>query len=195
MKAKLEARRAPGRAVGALLVVLAVPALAACGGVIKFEDRAAIGIGTPPPPPAPPPPPPEPQKRVVLEGDRITIKEKILFAYNDAVILPESFGLLTEIATVIKENPHVKKIEVGGHASTEGDDGKNMDLSKRRAAAVMAHLISKGGVAKDRLTSKGYGETKPLVKPDETDAQKELNRRVEFIVLEQNVKDAAPAAK
>ena len=188
MKNTLESRPAPGRVTGRLLVLLVVPALAACGGVIKFEDRAAIGIGSAPPPPAPPPPPPEPEKRVVLEGDRITIKEKILFAYNDHQILSESFGLLDEIATVMKENPHVKKIEVGGHASTEGDAGKNMDLSRRRANAVMTHLTSKGGVEKDRLVAKGYGVTKPLVTPDDTDTKREINRRVEFIVLEQNVK-------
>jgi outer membrane protein OmpA-like peptidoglycan-associated protein len=193
MERRPDTRAAQGRAPGALLVVLALPVLAACGGVIQFEDRAAIGIGSPPAPAAPPPPAPAPEKRVTLEGDRITIKEKILFAYNDDDILPESFGLLEEIAKVIKENPHVKKIEVGGHASTEGDDAKNMDLSRRRANAVVQHLVSKGGVAKERLAAKGYGETKPLVKPDETDTQREINRRVEFIVLEQNVK--AEAAK
>ena len=117
-----------------------------------------------------------------------------MFAYNDDEILPQSFSLLDEIATVIKNNPQVKQLEIGGHASTEGDDGRNLELSKRRANAVMAHLVTKGGVAKDRVIAKGYGETKPLVKPDDTDAQKELNRRVEFLVLQQDAV-AAPAVQ
>jgi outer membrane protein OmpA-like peptidoglycan-associated protein len=185
------ARRGLGRVAGGLLLVSVIPALAACGGVIKFEDRSAIAIGSTAPKAAVPPPV---ESRVALEKDRITIKEKIMFAYNDDEILPQSFSLLDEIATVIKNNPQVKQLEIGGHASTEGDDGRNMDLSKRRANAVMVHLVTKGGVAKDRVIAKGYGETKPLVKPDDTDAQKELNRRVEFLVLQQDAA-AAPAAQ
>lgn len=168
------------RAVWALSLA-AVPALVGCGGVIKFQDTSAIGIAKAKPPT---PPPPEEEKRVAMKADRVEIKEKIKFAYNDDKILSESYGLLDEIADVIKKNPQVKKIEIGGHASSEGDDGKNMDLSKRRANSVMAYLTGKGGVGGDHLVAKGFGETKPLVTPDDTEDKRETNRRVEFLVLE-----------
>lgn len=156
-----------------------------CGGVIPFEDRSAIAIqGAPPPPP---PEEPEPQKRVELKEDRIQINEKIQFAYNSARILPQSHGLLNEIATVMKENPQVKKVEIGGHASTEGSDSHNMELSDQRAKSVMKYLVDKGGIDPKRLTAKGYGETQPLVSPDDTEEKREKNRRVEFLITEQDV--------
>jgi OOP family OmpA-OmpF porin len=169
------------------LVVLS--AVAGCGGVIKFQDDSAIAIANAKPPP---PPPPEEEKRVAMKEDRVEIKEKIKFAYNDDKILAESHSLLDEIADVIKKNPQVKKIEIGGHASSEGDDSKNMDLSKRRANSVMQYLTGKGGVGADHLVAKGFGETKLLVTPDDTEDKRETNRRVEFLVLEH---EAAPEAK
>lgn len=164
---------------------LVVTAAVACGGVIQFSDQSALVInGTPP---APPPPPPQEEKRVVVRDDRIEIKEKIQFAYNDSKILPASDGLLTDIATVLKETPRIKKVEIGGHASSEGSDSHNLDLSDRRAKSVMKWLVSRGGVDAGRLTAKGYGETKPLVTPDDTEADREKNRRVEFLILEQDI--------
>jgi outer membrane protein OmpA-like peptidoglycan-associated protein len=104
---------------------LVVSAAVACGGVIQFSDQSALSInGTPP---APPPPPPEEEKRVIVRDDRIEIKEKIQFAYNDSAILPASDGLLTDIATVMKETPRIKKVEIGGHASSEGSDSHNLE--------------------------------------------------------------------
>ncbi len=163
---------------------LMATAAAACGGVIQFSDQSALAIvGTPP---APPPPPPE-EKRVVVRDDRIEIKEKIQFAYNDSKILPASDGLLTDITTVLKDTPRIKKVEIGGHASSEGSDSHNLELSDRRAKSVMKWLVDRGGVEAGRLSAKGYGETKPLVTPDETEADREKNRRVEFLITDQDV--------
>lgn len=163
---------------------LVVTAAVACGGVIQFSDQSALSIqGTPP---APPPAPPE-EKRVVVRDDRIEIKEKIQFAYNDSKILPASDGLLTDIATVLKDTPRIKKVEIGGHASSEGSDSHNLDLSDRRSKSVMKWLVDRGGVDAGRLSAKGYGETKPLVTPDETEADREKNRRVEFLISDQDV--------
>ncbi len=157
--------------------------LSACGGVTQFSDTTALAIrGTPPPPP----PAKEEPKRVELREDRIEINEKIQFAYNDSTILEVSFGLLNDIAQVMKENPQVKKIEIGGHASTEGSDEHNLKLSDARAKSVKRWLVEQGGVEDKRLTAKGYGETKPLVVPDDTEADREKNRRVEFLILEQD---------
>src|SRR5690606_13038923 len=170
--------------LGATSLVLTTAA-AGCGGVIQFSDQSAFAIeGTPP---APPPPPPEAEKRVVVRDNEIEIKEKIQFAYNDAAILPVSDGLLADIAAVMKETPRIKKVEIGGHASTEGGDEHNLTLSDKRAKSVMKWLVERGGVDAGRLTAKGYGETQPLVTPEETEADREKNRRVGFMILEQEV--------
>lgn len=125
--------------------------------------------------------------RVEMRDNSIEITEKIQFAYNDSTILEVSFSLLNEIAQVVNSAPHVKLIEIGGHASTEGSDKHNLKLSDARAKSVMEYLVTKGSVPQDKLTAKGFGETKPLVTPEETDADRERNRRVEFLIIEQDV--------
>lgn len=171
--------------VGLHSVWVAALATAACGGVTEFSDKAAIAIaGNPPPPKVEPKPEPA---RVEMRDNQIVINEKIQFSYNDSNILEVSFSLLDEVAGVIKSNPHVKKIEVAGHASSEGSDEHNLLLSTARAKAVEIYLVTKGGIAQERLTSEGYGETKLLVSPEETDADREKNRRVEFVILEQDI--------
>lgn len=180
MKRSDAARKIRLLSVSSLVATAAV----ACGGVIQFSDQSALAIvGTPPAPPAPP----AEEKRVVVRDDRIEIKEKIQFAYNDSKILPASDGLLTDIATVLKDTPRIKKVEIGGHASSEGSDSHNLDLSDRRAKAVAKWLTERGGVDAGRLSAKGYGETKPLVTPDETEADREKNRRVEFLIVDQDI--------
>lgn len=166
-------------------LIIAAFASTACGGVIEFRDQAAFAIqGTPPPPPPPPEPEPEP-KRVELRDNSIQINEKVQFSYNDSKILEQSFSLLDEVAQVIKDNPHIKKLQIEGHASSEGDDDYNMKLSDHRAKAVRVYLIGKG-IAPAMLVAKGFGETKPIADND-TEAGREKNRRVEFNILEQDV--------
>jgi outer membrane protein OmpA-like peptidoglycan-associated protein len=172
-------RRVRFRSERSLAVLLALCA-AACGGSIHFEDRIPVP-GSRPSTPAP-----VPEPRVELRDDRIVINEKIQFAYDDDRILPASFGLLDEVGKVIKQNPQLKKIEIGGHASTEGSDEHNLHLSDRRAQAVMKHLVEQAGVEAERLAARGYGETRPVIHPDDTEEQREVNRRVEFLIVEQD---------
>jgi OOP family OmpA-OmpF porin len=153
-----------------------------CGGAIQFEDRSAIAVQS-----TPPPPKPEPERRVQLKKDRIVINEKIQFAYNSARILEASHSLLDEIAGVLKQNPQVKKLEIGGHASSEGSDAYNLSLSDQRAKAVMDYLTSRASIEPNRLSAKGFGETQPLVSPDDSEDKRETNRRVEFLIKEQEV--------
>jgi len=172
-------------------VVLAIGT--GCGGVTAFQGNMAIAATPPPPPPpapapAPPPPPPETAKNVEVKNDHIEIHQKIQFEQAKAVIKSESFGLLNEIADVIKKNPQIKKISIEGHSSAEGDAAMNQKLSDERAKSVRTYLVDKGGVKADSLVSKGYGETKPIASND-TDEGKEKNRRVEFVIL-----DPAPKA-
>ena len=73
-------------------------------------------------------------------------------------------------------------VEVGGHTDSRGSDSYNLELSKRRADAVVEYLID-GGMDAGRLNGVGYGEEDP-VSPEETDEAYQLNRRVEFTALE-----------
>jgi outer membrane protein OmpA-like peptidoglycan-associated protein len=165
--------------------------LAGCGGVIEFQGQKALAVqGEPPPPPPPPKPeppkPPEPPPRVEVRDNKIEIHEKIQFEVAKATILEQSFGLLNEIADVIKKNPHIKKIAIEGYASAEGDAKMNLKLSDDRAKSVMKYLVDHG-VEKERVTAKGFGVTKPIATND-TDEGREKNRRVEFNIIEQDVK-------
>ena len=169
-------------------VLLSALGLAGCGGVTVFQDQtpvAVMGALPPPPPAAEPEPEPEPPPRVELKDDKIEIHEKVQFEYNSANILEVSHSLLNEVADVIKKTPRIKKIQVEGHASSDGADDYNLTLSDKRAKAVRAYLTTQG-VGKDKLVAKGFGETKPIA-DNESEAGREKNRRVEFNIIEQEV--------
>jgi outer membrane protein OmpA-like peptidoglycan-associated protein len=89
--------------------------------------------------------------------------------------------VIKEIATVLKENATVK-IKVIGHTSSDGDDAANMELSKKRAAAVKELMIKEHGLDESRIVSEGKGETQP-VGDNKTKEGKAQNRRVEFVRL------------
>jgi outer membrane protein OmpA-like peptidoglycan-associated protein len=125
---------------------------------------------------------------VVITGKEITIKQQIQFALDSAVILPESFGLLTEIADTLIRHAELKRVEVQGHTDNSGTPEHNKILSEQRAEAVVAWL-TQHGVTSDRLVARGYGQEKPLV-PNVTAGYRAQNRRVQFIILE---KEGAPA--
>lgn len=163
--------------------------LVGCGGTTQFAgDQAFAIIGSRPPPPPPPPKeePPAPPPRVELRDNKIEFAEKIQFEVNKATIKSESFSLLHDIAEVIKKNPQVKKLSIEGHASAEGNAKKNKTLSDARAKAVLDHLVKQEGVDAARLSAKGWGVEKPIASNDSEEGR-EKNRRVEFLVLEQDV--------
>jgi outer membrane protein OmpA-like peptidoglycan-associated protein len=74
------------------------------------------------------------------------------------------------------------KLEIGGHTDDVGPPDQNVALSQRRAASVAAYMAAKG-VDAARLTATGYGEADPLY-PNDTDADRARNRRIEFKVLD-----------
>ncbi len=121
--------------------------------------------------------------RVVVEAQRIQILDKIYFDTAKATIQPVSFSLLDEIAAVINNFPQLKKIRIEGHTDSDGGDAYNLDLSQRRAEAVRVALIERG-VSDARLVAVGFGEQQPVV-PNDSAENKANNRRVEFIILEQ----------
>jgi len=158
----------------------------ACGGQMPFAGQIKIA-GDPPPLPPPPPPPKveKPPSRVEVRDNKIEIREKIQFEQAKAAIKTESHDLLNEIVAVIKDNPHIKKIAIEGHASSDGNKAFNKKLSDDRAKSVRQYLVEHG-IEEDRLTAKGYGDEKPIA-DNESDEGREKNRRVEFNIVEQEV--------
>jgi OmpA-OmpF porin, OOP family len=124
------------------------------------------------------------QAKVVVTNREITIKDQIQFALDSAVILPESFGLLTEIADTVIRHPEIKRVEVQGHTDNSGTPEHNQLLSEQRAEAVRAWLVQHG-VQSDRMVARGYGQDRPLV-PNVTAGNRAQNRRVQFIILEKD---------
>jgi outer membrane protein OmpA-like peptidoglycan-associated protein len=166
-----------------------IPALwiAACGGTTAFQGTTPQAIvGTlPAPPPAKPEPPPPPPPRVEVRDNQIVIHEKIQFDLDKATIKLESSSLLDEIVATFQKNTQIKKVEIDGHASSDGNAAFNQKLSDERAKAVMAYLVAHG-VDKARVTAKGWGATKPIA-DNATEDGRENNRRVEFNILDQVV--------
>jgi outer membrane protein OmpA-like peptidoglycan-associated protein len=122
---------------------------------------------------------PDTRNKLLTEGKLVTYG--IYFDVNKDVVKPESYGTLKEIATILNEVPEVK-VKIVGHTDADGDDAKNMDLSKRRAASVKAELAKNFGVNADRIVTDGMGESQ-AVAPNDTPVNKALNRRVEFVKL------------
>jgi len=120
---------------------------------------------------------PDTRNKLITEGRLVT--RGILFDINADRIKPESYGVLKDIGTVLAENPGVK-VQIVGHTDSDGDDARNLDLSKRRADAVKAALAGEFGIAADRLSTDGKGESQPA-EPNATPQGKANNRRVEFI--------------
>ena len=121
--------------------------------------------------------------RVVVESSQIKILEKIYFDFNQATIQTRSFSLLDEIAATIVAHPSLLKIRVEGHTDNVGGDETNRNLSQERALAVMNYLIA-SGVEEHRLDARGFGEDYPI-DSNETDEGRANNRRVEFIITDQ----------
>ena len=118
--------------------------------------------------------------RVIVRAERLEIRDKVFFDTGKTTIKKVSYSLLDEVARVIVDNPAVQKVRVEGHTDTRGSDVLNLKLSDGRARAVMTYLL-KVGVPAERLSSAGFGETRP-VDPTENEAAWEQNRRVEFVI-------------
>jgi OOP family OmpA-OmpF porin len=119
--------------------------------------------------------------RVVVTETSIEILDVIYFEYDKAVILPKSFPILDAVGATLQGNPSIQLVEIQGHTDERGDDAYNLDLSDRRAKAVMKYLVDKG-VDPKRLTAQGYGETQPLDRRH-NEAAWAKNRRVAFLII------------
>ena len=117
-------------------------------------------------------------KHIMTESRIIT--HGILFDVDKATIKPQSMGTINEIYKLLKENTGLN-YEIDGHTDNTGNSKHNMELSKERADAVKTQLVSMG-IDASRLTTKGFGDTKPI--SDNSDAAgRANNRRVEFVKI------------
>jgi outer membrane protein OmpA-like peptidoglycan-associated protein len=116
----------------------------------------------------------------LLNGEKVVL-HNIFFDTDKYELKSESTAELDRLTEFLKKNPTMK-IEIGGHTDNVGTDQHNVELSQNRADAVYKYLIGKG-IAKGRLSSKGYGKTMPVDTNDNAEGRAN-NRRTEFKVLE-----------
>lgn len=121
----------------------------------------------------------KPQKKMKVDTIQQYLPKNIAFNRAESEILPVSYPDLDKLARFLVRHPN-HKVRIEGHTDNVGDTSKNYKLSTKRAYAVAAYLVKKG-VDSNRLTPKGFGGTKPLVRSHEQKYQPE-NRRVEFII-------------
>jgi OOP family OmpA-OmpF porin len=108
------------------------------------------------------------------------VSNGIRFDTGKSTLKSESMGVLNEIHKMLDEHPEVK-VSIEGHTDNVGDNDMNQKLSEERAEAVRKQLVSMG-IKAERLTSKGFGESKPINTNDTPEGKAE-NRRVEFVKM------------
>jgi OOP family OmpA-OmpF porin len=117
---------------------------------------------------------------VPIEVGQIVRLNNVFFDFDKWSLRPESYIELDRVVKLLKENPSIE-IEMSAHTDSYGSDDYNFKLSDNRARSVMEYILSKG-IEPGRITSQGYGETKPVAAND-TDENRQLNRRVEFKIM------------
>lgn len=119
-----------------------------------------------------------------VEDEMRIVLENIYFDFNKWSVKEESTISLNKVIKVLKEHPEMK-LAINAHTDNKGRDSYNLNLSDKRAASAVKYII-KNGISKDRLVSKGFGESKPLVdcKNNCSDDDLQANRRVEFVIVD-----------
>ncbi|MBL7852500.1 MAG: OmpA family protein [Cyclobacteriaceae bacterium] len=111
------------------------------------------------------------------------VLENLIFSQGKATLSPESFPSLDEVVVMLKERPSIV-IQLEGHTDSQGNEKMNLQLSQDRVDNVKKYLVSKG-IAKDRIKTKAFGGSQPLVQGNSMEARAR-NRRVEMRILEGN---------
>jgi outer membrane protein OmpA-like peptidoglycan-associated protein len=123
----------------------------------------------------------EPIKVNTVQENVVITLNNVFFDFDQVTLKQESFPELNRIVNLMKEKSGMK-IEIAGHTDSIGTDDYNLNLSERRANAVMHYLIEKGQIEKDRITIVFFGESKPIESNDTKEGRKK-NRRVEFKII------------
>jgi tetratricopeptide (TPR) repeat protein len=115
-----------------------------------------------------------------IEKDRAEVLNNIFFQTGKFDLDEKSKVELDKMADFLTRNKTIR-IEISGHTDDVGSDTENLELSKRRAQAVQEYL-HKSGISADRISARGYGETKPVASND-LEANRQKNRRIEWRIL------------
>jgi len=130
----------------------------------------------------------------VSEGDQLyrlgnkfrntntAVLQNIYFDFGTSVLQDESLPTLNSIKSVLESKP-LLKVEIGGHTDNIGGEQINIELGMKRAETVLKWLTKKG-ISKRRLTATSFGSSKPLASNDDEKDGRELNRRIEIVVIE-----------
>lgn len=129
---------------------------------------------------------PKPPAEIIEVGDKRYLKiDNIQFDYDSAKIKEVSEPNLDKVVQILTDYPEMK-VALNAHTDSQGSDRYNLTLSDRRAVSAMEYLVSKG-ISLERLISKGFGESQPLIDCSQcSEEQHETNRRIEFLILEDN---------
>ncbi len=122
---------------------------------------------------------PDMRNKLITEGKFVT--RGITFDVGSDKIKPESYAVIKDMASVLKENPAVK-VKIIGHTDSDGSAASNLELSKKRAAALKTALATEFAIDASRIQTDGKGAAEPS-EPNTTTQGKANNRRVEFIKL------------
>ena len=124
------------------------------------------------------PPPVSPFGELTVKGKQSL--NQVVFEQSSAVLRPESYPELNQLADLLKQTPKMH-IDISGHTDNVGDPRLNQTLSEYRAKVVASYLIRQG-VNERRITTHGYGGSRP-VSGNDTEANRILNRRVDITVV------------
>lgn len=161
------------------------PLRAGCPLIDRDQDNVADAVDRCPDQPGAPSADPERNgcpSLVRLEAGALRILEPVFFDTNRATIQRRSFAVLQAVVDAMRARRDIRRLSVEGHTDDRGDIERNVDLSVRRATAVMLWLVSQG-VEPERVEAHGYGPTRPLT-TERTAAARARNRRVEFRVVD-----------
>jgi outer membrane protein OmpA-like peptidoglycan-associated protein len=117
---------------------------------------------------------------VLLDVGRIDLVQPITFVGQTARLDAGAADILGQVAATLRANPEIRRLRIGVHVNSRGDDDK--ELTEKRAAAVRDWLVQ-WGIAAERLDVRGFGSERMLVKPQRKNA-KLVNNRVELTIME-----------
>jgi len=132
-------------------------------------------------------------KNAQIEGTRVHIPHELEFAVDKATFDEKkdvNKEILSTLLEFLTKNTHVTKMRIEGHTDNSGKAQHNKELSQARADAV-AKWLTDHGIDASRITTIGFGDTKPEV-PNDSPAHKQQNRRTEFHVEEMDGKPHVP---
>lgn len=129
--------------------------------------------------------------QMLEKGLVITVVGDLLFDSGKAKVRREAYSLLDKVAVVLKENVPQFNVGIEGHTDNQpikySGWKSNWELSSHRALGVLHYLVSEKGISPGRLSAIGYGEYHPVASND-TNEGRQLNRRVEIVILPQLAK-------